>query len=163
MNNLSRLCAFILVFALPLSVAGKEKTKETSAPPLVLTAEESKKLPNTVVFVLTNRGSQSVKIPTDNLPWATHRALTIFVAKARDRGQLLKTYAPLENPLWLEQTEIVAGKSVTGSIDLTERAPDVAKARQTDDVLVFWVYDLEKMANLVGPRLYGMVELKRTK
>lgn len=123
--------------------AGAHAGATDAEEPVRITVQVSKLCETNVLLTLEmrNAGSNDVVIPFCYLPWDRY-AMTLAVVETDTYSTALKQELTVADPVTGTPWKITKGQKLVGSIDLTDRFPDLAKVLERNDVIVFWSYTL---------------------
>jgi hypothetical protein len=113
---------------------------------------------------LTNKSSKQLEILTDYLPWRMPESMILVLVRANSMGTPIvrATYQVVADP-GIGTTTLAPGKSLRGTIRLTERFSQLKEAVAICDVIVFWSYKIKLESGATGDRLGGWLLLSQSK
>jgi len=93
-------------------------------------------------MTVKNVASKDVSIPDGYLPWDRY-AMTLVLVETDPSSTPLKQQLEIADPMPAKPRKLKTGESMRGSIDLTDRFPQLSKVLQRAEVIVFWSYQLQ--------------------
>lgn len=106
---------------------------------------------------VTNCGRDILRTDAANMPWGENTiGLTLRRASEMPTGELKQNF-PLRH-VAPEEIVIPPGGRVTGSVDLTERFPDLASSKDKSFVL-FWTYNSGLLIKGSSRQISGVVDI----
>lgn len=112
-------------------------------------------------FELRYNGESPLVLSEASLPWKNPRELLVVACAPGAAGACLKgPDLPMRDRPSTSLT-LNPGDALSGAVNVSEKFPTLAAARQSGDVILFWSYEVKVPGNQIPPRLHGSVVLPR--
>ena len=111
-----------------------------------------------ISFVVKNKGSSTLKVVKDSLPWNTTSALRLFVVSVTKGGPPVEAVQPIEDPRATIQ-ELPSGSELRGEVDVAPFFPRW-KELIKQDVLLVWSLSLYDVETGQDRRFNGVIEYR---
>lgn len=109
---------------------------------------------------LAYQGAVSATAYRASLPWESVHSLLLSAIKLDAFGTPIEQVFAIDDP-GSEKVTLAPGQVLAGYISLDERFPDLAKAHQERDIIIFWTYQMITIDGMVTDRSSGSVLLER--
>ena len=107
-----------------------------------------------LIIQLQNTSNIALTASKSSLPWEWRYSLWVKAYLNDAGGSSLDERLPIADPARDEKVAILPGMLMEGKVDLNERFPELQRALNKRDVIVFWSYEPEfdsaKNARLAG-------------
>lgn len=111
-----------------------------------------------LIISLTNCGTAPIRSDAANMPWGENTiGLTLRRASEMPTGELKQNF-PLRH-VAPEEIVIPPGGRVTGSVDLTERFPDLSVSSKDKSFVLFWTYNAGLLIEGGSRQISGVVDI----
>lgn len=95
-----------------------------------------------LIITLTNNSVEPLTIYQHSLPWIGWYSMLLFAFKIDAVGTMINKTSPIDDP-GPSRTTIQPNESLLGKLSLVSRFPDLPKALQDRDVIIFWSYQFQ--------------------
>ncbi len=112
-------------------------------------------------FELSYSGENSLVVSERSLPWKSPRNLLLVAVPLNASRRPLVGSDSLDPDLPSASLTLNPGDSLSGSVNVSARFPDLAAAIRETDVMIFWSHQLRASEAPAFPRLAGGVLLPR--
>ena len=112
-------------------------------------------------IAVTNETAAPLVVSRSGLPWTNSYDLLLTAVCADPVGSVIERSLPVDDPL-VGALTVLPGQTVSGEINLTQRFPGLAEARERADVLLYWSWRPRPVNESAGPWSSGWLLLKRT-
>lgn len=109
---------------------------------------------------LTNRSIEPLTVYHHSLPWAGWNSLLLVAVKTDTPGTVIGKSQIIDDP-GPDRITIKPGETLAGHISLVSRFPDLLKALEDRDVIVFWSYQFQPIDAPPLKRVSGHVLLSK--
>lgn len=156
--------ATLIVGAALLSLQVTHAANGSPSPTLKVTVTSKATDPLILETRLTLHSDRAVRVGRSLLPWESARSLVLLAAELPAGWEIPSAPRFIEDPGPAETT-LEPGRTVSGTVDLRKRFPELPKRLNESDVIVFWTYQLTGMigdkASWTSERAGGWVLLKQ--
>jgi hypothetical protein len=134
---------YVVPFALALGCAafptgGDDRGHVADAPlTLSVTADCARTNECTLSVTLRNDSGEPIGLYEDLLPWRRY-GMSVSMMDV-DTGEHLKEVRHIEDPD-AEVIQLRPGQAISGTINLTDRFPELVATRKKSDLACFWIY-----------------------
>lgn len=113
---------------------------------------------------LFNCTSSDIKIRSGRLPWETY-GMTLVLVETDPFSTVLRTPPIISDPIPGAPTLLRKGEEIKGTIELTDRFPQLSSTLKVTEVIVFWSYQLEtamgeKLERIAGWKVLNQLRTK---
>lgn len=90
---------------------------------------------------LRNRSQLPVRLKRESLPWSPSRGAFLTIGELATNTPL-RQILPVDQ-LWSSEVTLQSGEIISGSIELSQRFPDLARWNKRFELIVFWAFRIE--------------------
>jgi hypothetical protein len=156
--------SLVFLFTIAGSIFAVSVADALDAHPIEVRASVQQCSPKSIQLrmTLTNTGKREIEIYRSDLPWGIKSSIVLVLVPNTPDPEMIKPALYIDDP-GPDLVSIGSSQTVSGSIDLQHRFPDLAKALSRRDVLVFWSYRGELKDGATTYRASGSVLLESAK